>query len=188
MQPPFFVGVFVSEAPVPSWIGRFLQTSTVKRCLGMPATVSENVTERVRAIAEEVVVDPLFIVDVSVRGQKGSRVVDVFVDSDDELTVDDLAAVSREIAFVLESEDMVDGKYNLNVSSPGVDRPLTMPRQFLKNVGRLVAVTRKEVGTKDLRGKLVNADAEGFGIQLENRETRRIMYEEASSVRVLLPW
>ena len=48
----------------------------------MPLAVSENVSERVRLIAAEVITDPLFLVDVSVRGQQGSRVVDIFVDSD----------------------------------------------------------------------------------------------------------
>jgi ribosome maturation factor RimP len=154
----------------------------------MPATVSDNITERVRSIAEEVVAGPLFVVDVIVRGQKGSRVVDVYVDSDAPLTVDDLAAASREIGFLLDSEDVIDGKYSLNVSSPGVDRPLTIPRQFRKNTGRLVLVKRKATGAGALRGKLVNADEEGFELQLENAETKRIMYDEASSVKVLLPW
>jgi ribosome maturation factor RimP len=154
----------------------------------MPTAVSENVSERVRLIASEVVTDPLFLVDVSVRGQKGSRVVDIFVDSDGELTVDDLARVSREIAFLLDSEDFIDGKYKLNVSSPGVDRPLTIPRQFVKNIGRLVLVNRMEVGLRPVRGRLVAADQEGFEIQLDNTETKRITYEEAKSVQVLLPW
>ena len=188
MQPPFFVGVFVCEAPVPSWIGRFLQSTTLNRCSGMPSAVSENVSERVRSMAAEVIADPLFLVDVSIRGQKGSRVVDIFVDSDDNLTVDDLAEVSREIAFLLESEEIIDGKYKLNVSSPGVDRPLTMPRQFAKNVGRLVLVNRTEPGAKPVRGRLVGADREGFEIQLDNTEIKRITYGEAKSVQVLLPW
>lgn len=154
----------------------------------MPATVSENITERVRSIAEEVVAGPLFVVDVTVRGQKGSRVVDVYVDSDAPLTVDELAAASREIGFLLEAEDVIDGQYSLNVSSPGVDRPLTIPRQFRKNIGRLVLVNRKAAGAKPLRGRLANADEEGFELQLDNTETKRIMYDEASTVKVLLPW
>ncbi len=154
----------------------------------MPATVSESVAERVRSIAEEVITGPLFLVDVSVRGQKGSRVVDIYVDSDDELTVDALAAASREIAFLLESEDAIDGKYSLNVSSPGVDRPLTMPRQFVKNVGRRVIVYREETGRKPVRGKITGADEEGFEIQLENTETKRITYDETVRVNVQLPW
>ncbi len=154
----------------------------------MPTAVSENVSERIRSIAGEVIADPLFLVDVSIRGQKGSRVVDIFVDSDDDLTVDNLAEVSREIAFLLDSEDVIDGKYKLNVSSPGVDRPLTMPRQFAKNVGRLVLVNRSEPGLKPVRGRLVGADQDGFEIQLDNSETKRIAYEEAKSVQVLLPW
>lgn len=154
----------------------------------MPETVSQNVTERVRSIAEEVVADPLFVVDVVVRGQKGSRVVEIYVESDEDLTVDELVDASREIGFLLETEDVIDGKYSLNVSSPGTDRPLSLPRQFVKNVGRKVSISRSEPGRKSIRGTVIDANEDAFEIELENGETKRIAYGEAKEVRVLLPW
>jgi len=150
--------------------------------------VSENITERITTIAEEVAREPLYVVEVSVRGQQGSHVVDIYVDSDEVLTIESLAKASREIGFLLETQDVIDGKYKLNVSSPGVDRPLTIPRQYAKNVGRKVVVRWKEPGHKPARGTIIRADDQGFEIELENRETKSIAYGDAKEVKILLPW
>ena len=154
----------------------------------MPIAVSENITERITRIAEEVAREPLYVVEVSVRGQQGSHVVDIYVDSDEVLTIESLTAASREIGFLLETQDVIDGKYKLNVSSPGVDRPLTIPRQYAKNVGRKVVVRWKEPGQKPARGTIIQADDQGFEIELENRETKSIAYGDAKEVKILLPW
>ncbi len=141
----------------------------------------------VRSIAEEVVAEPLYLVDVVVRGQKGSRVVEIYVDSDEVLSVEQLAEVSREIGFLLESEDVVPGRYNLNVSSPGVDRPLKSPRQLRKNVGRDVAVSFRD-DRKQVRGTLADVDEDSFTIRAQNKEDNRLSFGEVKEVRVLLPW
>jgi len=154
----------------------------------MPIAVSENITERITTIAEEVAREPLYVVEVSVRGQQGSHVVDIYLDSDEVLTIESLAKASREIGFLLETQDVIDGKYKLNVSSPGVDRPLTIPRQYAKNVGRKVVVRWKEPGQKPSRGTIIHADDQGFEIELENRETKSIAYGDAKEVKILLPW
>lgn len=150
-------------------------------------TPVDTVENKVRSIAEEVVTEPLYLVDVVIRGQKGSRVVEVYVDSDDVLSVEELAEVSREIGFLLESEDVIPGRYNLNVSSPGVDRPLTSPRQLRKNVGRDVAVSFKD-DRKQIQGTLASVEQDSFTIRAQNKEDNRLSFGEVEEVRVLLPW
>ncbi|MBT8400601.1 MAG: ribosome maturation factor RimP [Rhodothermia bacterium] len=153
----------------------------------MGATSVDTVENRVRSIAQEVVAEPLYLVDVVVRGQKGSRVIEIYVDSDDVLSVEQLAEMSREIGFLLESEDVVPGRYNLNVSSPGVDRPLMSPRQLRKNVGRDVSVSFKD-GRKQVRGTLADVDEDSFTIRAQNKVDNRLSFGEVEEVRVLLPW
>ena len=107
----------------------------------MTQTAAPDVTERVQALVEEVLAgSPHFIVELEVRGAPGSQAVDVFIDSDEGLGVDTLAEISREVAFLVEAEEVIAGHYRLNVSSPGVDRPLKLPRQYKKNVGRTLRV------------------------------------------------
>ena len=155
-------------------------------------TTYQSLTDRVRDLAGEVIAgSPLYLVDLAVRGQKGSRVVEIFVDSDEGLSVDELARVSREVGFLLETEEVIDGKYKLNVSSPGIDRPLVLPRQFKKNIGRRleVQVQPEEGGSKKtLQGELVSADEEGIELAFGNKETRRIRYAEVARAKIQLPW
>ena len=101
----------------------------------------QTLSEKIEAFAREAIAStPLYLVDVEVRGQKNSRIVRVFVDADEGVNLDTCASVSRQLGFLLETEDVIDGKYRLEVSTPGVDRPLADPRQYKKNVGRPLSV------------------------------------------------
>ena len=82
--------------------------------------------------------------DVTVSPAGKRRVVRVVVDKDGGCTLDDIAAVSRAVSDVLDEAEssepeLLAGAYVLEVSSPGVDRRLTLPRHWRRNVGRLVA-------------------------------------------------
>ncbi len=86
----------------------------------------------------------LLVEGVSVAAAGRRRVVRVVVDLPDGpggVSSDALADVSREISHVLDAHDLVSGTYTLEVTTPGVGRPLTTPRHFRRAVGRLVAVT-----------------------------------------------
>jgi ribosome maturation factor RimP len=77
-----------------------------------------------------------YVVDVSVRGERGSSIVEVFVDTDQGITADQCAQVNRSVSSELERQNLISGRYRLEVSSPGLDRPLKLVRQFRKNIGR----------------------------------------------------
>ncbi|TDE88300.1 ribosome maturation factor RimP [Occultella glacieicola] len=113
----------------------------------------------------------LFLEDVSVVGSSARRVVQVTVDLADGpggVGSDLLADVSRAVSARLdEVEDLIDGTYLLEVSTPGVSRPLTEPRHFRRAVGRLVTLTTSG-GTLAGRIRAVEAD----GIVLEPGEDR----------------
>ncbi|HET8598832.1 MAG TPA: ribosome maturation factor RimP [Segeticoccus sp.] len=86
------------------------------------------------------------------------------------LTLDEVAEATRAVDDLLESSDaMGSAPYVLEVSSPGVERPLTEPRHFRRNVGRLVAVTR--VDGSSVTGRLQSADVDG--VRLEVAATKR---------------
>lgn len=80
--------------------------------------------------------------DVTVSPAGKRRVVRVVVDRDGGVDLDDVADVARAVSDLLDDNpDLVDGAYTLEVTSPGVDRPLTQPRHWRRNVGRLVKAT-----------------------------------------------
>lgn len=144
--------------------------------------------ERVRTLVEEVIDESMFVVEVIVRGRKGSRVVEVFLDGDAPLSIEALARVSREAGFLIEVEDVIDGKYRLNVSSPGLDRPLTLPRQYKKHVGRTLRVRfRDGENERAVKGKLLKTGEDGVVIAAGKQELR-IPFTEIVRAKVELPW
>jgi ribosome maturation factor RimP len=133
----------------------------------------------------------LYLVEVSVRGWRGSQVVDVFVDSDGPLDVEALARLSRDVAFVLDTEEVMDGRYTLNVSSPGVDRPLRLPRQFKKNTGRTLRVdihTAEEAPVETVQGELVEVGDEAITLKVSTKEVRQVPFRDIVLAKVQLPW
>ncbi len=113
--------------------------------------------------------------DLTVTAAGKRSVVRVVVDKDGGVTLDDVADVSRAVSDVLDRLDESDpallgATYVLEVSSPGVDRPLTEPRHWRRNVRRLVTVTRREGAP--VTGRLVAADEDGVTLDVEGGEQR----------------
>ena len=97
-------------------------------------------------------------------------VVKVVVDRDRGVTLDDIAEVSRAVSEALDREDDGMGRtpYVLEVTSPGVDRPLTEPRHWRRNTGRLVAVAAGPAGsTEQLTGRITAVDDAGVTLAVE---------------------
>ena len=100
--------------------------------------------------------DDLFLLEVRPTGSK----YEVFLDGDNGVTIEMCRKVSRSLEEQLEEKGLVDAKYTLEVSSPGADRPLTMPRQYNKHTGRTLSVTLQDGSV--LQGKLKEMHADGL--------------------------
>jgi ribosome maturation factor RimP len=121
-------------------------------------------------------------VRLTVAGKR--RKLAVIVDSDQGVSLDDTADVSREISAVLDARNALgEVPYTLEVSSPGIDRPLTESRHWRRARGRLVRV--KVTGEGSVEGRVLAADADGVTLGLANGE-RRFAYADlgAGSVQV----
>ena len=113
-------------------------------------------------------------VRVTAAGRR--RLLRVVVDSDRGVSLDDAATVSRELSAALDAAALMgDFPYTLEVSSPGVDRPLTDRRHWRRAVGRLVQVTVTDAtGSGSMAGRIVSADADGVTLDVEgDPKTRR---------------
>ncbi|WFF09179.1 ribosome maturation factor RimP [Micromonospora sp. WMMD1076] len=122
---------------------------------------------RLREVIEPVVTAAGYdLEDLSVSRAGRRHVVRVIVDADGGINLDGVADVSRAVSAALDAAeeaggDIVAGEYQLEVSSPGVDRPLTLPRHWRRNAGRLVKVTvRGDAGDRQLTGRITAADDE----------------------------
>lgn len=81
------------------------------------------------------------LVNLELRGQRGSSVLCLYVDEPGGISLERCTQASRAIADLLDQRDPVAGHYKLEVSSPGVDRPLVTEKDFARHVGRKIAVT-----------------------------------------------
>lgn len=158
----------------------------------MPPT-NDEITTRVRALAAPVIADQgVELVEVEVRGAHGSRVVRIVGDAEDGLDLDLIADLSREIGDLLDEDDLVGGRYTLEVSSPGVDRPLRTPTNFRRNVGRDVRVVRNreaiDRGEKgELTGTLDAVDDHALTLTV-GKDTVTVPHADVDHGKVVLPW
>jgi ribosome maturation factor RimP len=117
-------------------------------------------------------------------------VLRLFIDSPEGVTLDDCEAVSRQVSAVLDVEDPIATEYNLEVSSPGMDRPLFTLEQFAKYVGESIQVRLKMAvaGKRRFTAKLESTDADTntlrFSDQQEAWEVNHAQVDKANLVPV----
>ncbi len=105
------------------------------------STNIDSIVGEVTRLVEPVIEDLGFeLVDVEYLAQGGRWVLRVYADREGGITLNDCALVSREIGDLLDVEDIIQHEYVLEVSSPGLDRPLKKERDFLRAVGKKIKV------------------------------------------------
>jgi ribosome maturation factor RimP len=106
----------------------------------------------------------LEVVELTPAGRR--RVLRIAVDKDGGVTMDDVAEATKEISRVLDAGDVMgEQPYTLEVTSPGTDRPLTLPRHWRRNVGRLVKAAIQEGGT--VTGRILEQDEESVTLDVD---------------------
>lgn len=119
-------------------------------------------------------------VEITPAGKR--RILRVAVDQDGGVTLDDVAEATREVSRVLDSSDVMgEHPYTLEVTSRGVDRPLTLPRHWRRNTDRLVAV--QLAGGESLTGRIVDSDDRGAQVEVSGQR-REIAYADVDKALV----
>ena len=87
------------------------------------------------------------IVDIEFRheGSRGGRVLRLYLDKEGGPNVDDLTRVSRQLSELLDAQDTIDGAYTLEVSSPGINRPLKKPEHFARFIGKRIRIRTRDM-------------------------------------------
>ena len=117
-------------------------------------SVKTNITSLLSKKFEEEEFQHLFLIDVTVNERSGF--IRVYLDGDHGVKFEDCQRMSRYLEEYLDADEDVDEKYTLEVSSPGVKRPLVNIRQYPQHIGRILVVTWKENGTESLLLKKVS--------------------------------
>ncbi len=136
-----------------------------------------QIEERVQELVEEKIADraDLFIVRIKMHN---NGLLEILVDGDNGIAIEDCVQISRHVGFHLEEEDAIDRAYRLEVSSPGIDSPLLLLRQYQKNIGRNVRIKGLEGEKRE--GKLIAVNEKNIVIEETKKEKgKKATIEEA---------
>lgn len=126
----------------------------------------------------------MMFIDFVTRGEGRVKVVELFIDGEEGVTADICAAISRDISKVIEEMDLFEGPSRLDVSSPGVSRPLIHLKQYTKHIGRNFEIAYlEEESTKKFKGKLLSIENEEITFELNN-ETKTLGFSQIKSAKV----
>ncbi|MEE3042983.1 MAG: ribosome maturation factor RimP [Candidatus Latescibacterota bacterium] len=148
-----------------------------------PGNEAERLRERVLRFAAPVVEDHGGeLVDVEVASGRGQHTVRLFVHSDKGVTVRLCAGISRELSDLLDVEDPIPGRYRLEVTSPGLDRPLCSDGDFRRAQGRKLKIVLSDGRTET--GRLADWNEERIGLEGDHGEQRAVLRESIAKATI----
>ena len=130
-----------------------------------------EIIDEIKSIVTQKLTDPSqFLVDVIAKGHKGPKKVLIVIDGDKGVTIDDCANLSRELSKAFDDAQLLEESYMLEVSTPGVEQPLKLKRQYHKNIGRRLKVTTQQ---QVIEGRLAEVGEEKIIIEQEVGEGKK---------------
>jgi ribosome maturation factor RimP len=126
----------------------------------------EDLIARIEEVVKPVLRDHgVELVDLEWRGHGARGVLRLFIDKAGGVRIDDCERVSREVGYVLDAEDVIVQRYDLEVSSPGLDRPLRSDREYRWAIGKRVRCVLAD--GREVEGRLATADAEVLVVETD---------------------
>lgn len=151
----------------------------------------ERVVERVESVIRSAVESQgIELVDVEYRKENGRWVLRLFIDKEGGVGVDDCEAMSYLAGDLIELENVIPHHYVLEVSSPGLDRPLKRPRDFLRSCGKLMrlsTVTPIE-GRRNFMGRLVKFENDRITLKLQDETLVELPFTSLARARLEVEW
>ncbi len=132
-----------------------------------------DIIEQIKTWSNDFLAAHLFVVDV--EWKVGSKKISVFVDGDNGVSIDECRLLSKHLSGKLDEIDYSDGAYILEVSSPGVDKPLTFLRQYAKHIGREFKITLNQ--NTELFGRLEKIEGETLTLHLKDNKKAYVAKE-----------
>ncbi len=147
------------------------------------------VAEKLTNLIEPVVVGLGYeLLGIEYISQGHHSVLRLYIDSKHGIEMDDCAKVSRQVSGVMDVEEPLKGQYSLEVSSPGLDRPLFKAEHYICQLGQMIRVRlrRPQDNSRKFRGLLVEADDESIVLRdVENGLETRLVYDNIDKANVV---
>ena len=142
--------------------------------------LSTSITEMAASLLKE---PHLFLVEVVISGNRIQKKVVVIIDGDNGATIEDCAKLSRALSAKLDEEDdSIPENYTLEVTTPGVDFPLKLKRQYKKHIGRGFKITLTD--KSQVKGKLISTSDESIEIEFEEKTDKKSKKKEMKTMEL----
>ncbi len=148
---------------------------------------AKRIVDEVSLLAEGLLSEyGMEVVDVEFRFEGGRRVLRVFIDKEGGVTLGDCASISRELGDLIEAKDMIDCQYVLEISSPGLNRPLKKERDFVRSIGKMVKLkmSRPINNRRNFTGRLHNVRDGTISILVDDDNLVELPLKEVDKARV----
>jgi len=152
-------------------------------------TMSEFIVTRVQEFAESLLPSMgLELVEVQFRQESQGWVLRLFIDGPEGVSLGQCTKVSRELSVFLDVEDLIAQAYTLEVSSPGLERPLRSCADFRRFVGKKARIKLRDMATeqKVFVGLIGSSDDKGVELLLEDGTSRYFLLEQIRKARLSL--
>jgi ribosome maturation factor RimP len=126
------------------------------------------------------------VLELKLRGQGRGRVLSVILDADDPVEADVVERVSKDLSRALDQADPLQGSYTLEVTTPGLGRPLQSARDFRRQRGHEVSIVRGDAASP-LRGVVLDADDRAVTLDVDGNHVQ-VPLSEVVRGTVVLPW
>ena len=147
----------------------------------------KNITKLIREYCEPIIEDLGYdLVDVEFVKENGEQFLRFFIGKAEGITIDDCQEVSEVLGKKLDELDPIQDSYYLEVSSPGLDRPLKTDKDLSRNIGKDIEISlyRNIDGKKKYSGQLIGFTQEDITIKEENQEKRAIQRDAISNIKL----
>jgi ribosome maturation factor RimP len=135
--------------------------------------MSQALVEKVRAVAQPPVEAAGYeLVDIEWKHEQGGWVLRAYIDGPGGISHDDCERISRELSAVFDVNDVIPHAYHLEVSSPGLNRPLRLPAHFQRHVGEKAKIRLRQGidGRRNFAGLIKSAGADTVTVEVDGRE------------------
>lgn len=126
----------------------------------------------------------LFI-DIDFRGDERNRILEIYIDNEKGIITADCVDVSRVCGNLIEEENLIESKYRLDISSPGIDRPVKFVQQYKKHIGRNFELEFEDQVSEKFNGKLMDVNKDILKFEID-KKIEEVNFKNIKSAKIIV--
>jgi len=141
-----------------------------------------KISDKIKNVIEQL---GYLLIEINFRGNENALVLEIFIDNEVGIVTSDCVGVSRVCGDLIETENLIESKYRLDVSSPGIDRPLIYLQQYRKNIDRFFELEFEGQAAEKFQGKLLNVNGNILKFEID-KKIDEVNFNNIKSAKVIV--